>query len=153
MDSIGRPGKLLRYWVSVDLDNLLRIRTGIQSFSMPCQYRTNGGAGGGWVTQGIAKAEDINPVLQHVGEAVGWLSSQLYRRGDVPGAARCAILLRHFFQDPRPSVAHDCELHTAINRAMRVDGYQFVGVDELNGLIDQRLANLPAGGSSGPARS
>ena len=56
------------------------------------------------------------------------------------------------FQDPRPSVTHDCELHTAINRAMRADGYQFVGVDELNGLIDQRLANLPAGGSSGPAR-
>lgn len=133
--------EVLGFWISVDLDNLQRMRRGVHLFEMPAQYRSNSKGFGGLVTQGIRYAENIEPAMNHVKESLAWISSQLYRRDDLAGAARCAILLRHFFKDDYSGLTHDTFLHDAINKILGRSGpnYLYVGVDELNAMIDQQL--------------
>jgi hypothetical protein len=133
--------EVLRFWICVDQDNLRRIRTGLHTFTMPDYYRTNSTAHRGWAMQGITKAENIERALEHLKEVLSWISSQLYSRGDLSGATRCAMLLRHFFgQD---YTAHDLSLLEAINDVVsRSQSYFYVGVDELNALIEHKLTNF-----------
>jgi len=140
--------EVLHFWISVDLDNLQRMKTGLYSFSMPYQYRTNGRAHGGWVTQGITRAENIEPAMEHIKESVGWISSQLHRRGDLSGAVRCAILLRHLFKSDYTGATHDVSLHEAINHVVGGSGrHLYAGADELNHMIDRKLTS---GSNEGP---
>lgn len=132
--------KVLHFWIGVDLENLARIRAGIHSFQMPGEYRTNATSFRGRVTQGITKAPDLAAAMEHVKEVVAYLSSQLHRRGDLAGATRCALLLRHFFRDDTSGGTHDSFLHGAINKVIGGDqDYLFRGVDSLNALLDQKL--------------
>ena len=78
--------------------------------------------------------------MEHVKECVAYVSSQLQRKGDVAGAARCALLLRHFFKDDLSGGTHDPFLHGAINAIVGGDeSYLFRGIDSLNALLDERL--------------
>jgi hypothetical protein len=122
--------------------NLDRVKAGIHSFEMPYQYNANGPAHGGWVAQGITKAESLEPAMSRVKGLVAYLASQFHRRGDLAGAARCAILLRHLFKEDTSGATHVPSLHGAINKL--VNGpkpYLFSGVDALNVMIDQRLTS------------
>ena len=133
--------KVLNFWIGVDLENLARIKAGIHSFKMPDEYRTNATTFRAWVTQGITKAPDLAAAMEHVKESVAYLSTQLHRRGDLAGAARCALLLRHFFKDDISGGTHDSFLHGAINKVVGGEkDYLFRGVDSLNALLDQKLA-------------
>ena len=77
---------------------------------------------------------------EHMKEGIAYLSVQLHRSGDLAGAARCAVLLRHFFRDDTSGGTHNPLLHGAINTAIGGDeGYLFAGVDALNAMIDERL--------------
>lgn len=132
--------KVLHFWIDFDLENLARIKAGIHSFRMPDQYTTNTTEFGGWVTQGITKAPDLASAMEHVKETVAYLASQLNRKGDLPGAVRCAMLLRHFFKSDTSGGTHDPHLHSTINTLIRgQQDYLFTGVDSLNAMIDQRL--------------
>lgn len=133
--------EVLRFWIGVDLKNLARITAGIHLFQMPDNYRTNTIKLTGWVTQGITKAPDLSSAMDHVKESVAYLSSQLHRKGDLAGAARCALLLRHFFKDDLSGGTHDTFLHGAINKVMGEEkpDYLFRGVDSLNTLLDKKL--------------
>ena len=136
--------KVLHFWVDIDLANLARIRAGIQSFQMPDEYHTNATEFCGWVTQGITRAPDLGAAMKHVKECVAYLSVQLSRRGDVAGAARCALLLRHFFKDDGNGGTHGPFLHAAINAIVGgEENYLFRGVDSLNALLDERLVQAP----------
>ena len=78
--------------------------------------------------------------MDHAKECVAYLSSQLHRRGDLPGAVRCAMLLRHFFGSDTGGEVHDARLHTAINKRVKGDNsYLFRGVDSLNAMINDKL--------------
>lgn len=136
-----RARDVLRFWIGVDYENLGRIKAGIHLFKMPDNYRTNTIKHSGWVMQGITKAPNLSPAMDHLKEAVAYLSSQLHRKGDLAGAARCALLLRHFFKDDLSGGTHDSFLHGDINKAMGEEqtDYLFRGVDFLNTLIDKKL--------------
>lgn len=135
-----RAREVLHFWIGVDLKNLARMKAGIHSFKMPDEYRTNATEFRGWVTQGITKAPDLAEAMEHVKESVAYLSSQLHRQGDLAGAARCALLLRHFFKDDISGATHDSFLHGAINKVVGGEqDYLFRGVDSLNALLDQKL--------------
>lgn len=132
--------EVLRFWIDFDLENIARIKAGIHSFRMPGQYTTNSTEFPSWVTEGIVKAPDLTSALEHVKESVSYLSSQLFRRRDLAGAVRCAMLLRHFFKNDIRGGPHDPHLHNAINQVIKGDlNYLFSGVDSLNAMIDQRL--------------
>jgi hypothetical protein len=134
--------EVLRSWISNDLDNLQRIRAGLHSFKMPADYRTNSTAHRAWAIQGITRAENIERALEHLKESLSWISSQLYHRGDLSGATRCAMLLRHFFPDDRTGVTHDTFLHNTINDQVSGSArYLYAGVDALNAMIDHKLTN------------
>ncbi len=117
-----------------------RIKAGIHSFKMPHRYSTNAISPSGWVIQGINKVPNLDLAMGHAKECVAYLSTQLYRRGDLSGAVRCAMLLRHFFGSDTGGEVHDAHLHTAINKRVRRDkSYLFGGVDSLNAMIDNKL--------------
>jgi hypothetical protein len=95
---------------------------------------------------------DLVVAMEHVKESLVYLSSQLHRRGDLAGAARCALLLRHFFKDDISGRTHDQILHSAINKVVGGEqDYLFRGVDSLNTLLDQKLkrgSNHETGGAT-----
>lgn len=144
--------EVLRFWIGFDLENISRIKAGIYSFRMPHQYTTNTTAVGGWATQGITKAPDLAPAMEHVKDSLAYLSSQLYRGGDLAGALRCAMLLRHFFKNDTLGGTHDFQLHTEINKMAKTEKkYLFAGVDSLNALIDRWLTDGDRHSTSDPA--
>lgn len=129
--------EVLRFWISYDLENLSRIKTGIHSFRMPDYYKTNSVEHRAWAIQGITQAPDISRAVDHLKETLGWLSSQLHRRGDLSGAVRCALLLRHFANSDDMS---DAYLYQKINEIVKTGGYVFAGVDKLNDMLDRELS-------------
>jgi hypothetical protein len=134
-----KASEVLRFWIGVDLANLQNIRAHIHSFTMPHKYSTNGKGHGGWVKQEITQAPEIHPALDRVKEPLAWISSQLYRGGDLAGAIRCALFLRYFFKDD--FAVHDPHLHLAINHLTGHNSeYTYSGVDKLNALVDEKLA-------------
>jgi hypothetical protein len=135
-----KASEVLRFWIEVDLANLQRIRAHIYSFTVPHKYFTNSGGHGGRVSLEITKAPDVRPAIDQVKESVAWISSQLYRSGDLAGAVRCALFLRHFYKDDYIDSTHNVSLHTAISSVVSHDGkYVYAGADELNALIDEKL--------------
>ncbi|MGH7427697.1 MAG: hypothetical protein ACREJ4_04985 [Candidatus Methylomirabilaceae bacterium] len=132
--------EVLHFWIGVELENLVRIKAGIHSFTMPDQYKINDTAFCGWVTQSTTKSPDLAAAKEHIRECAAYLASQLYHSGDLAGAVRCALLLRHFFKDAIIGGTHDPDLHRAINKIVGGDqNYLFSGADSLNALIDQKL--------------
>ncbi|HKZ78736.1 MAG TPA: hypothetical protein VJ124_10570 [Pyrinomonadaceae bacterium] len=141
-DSFYEKAKqVLEFWISIDQANLHRIRTGIYSFTMPADYQTNSIEIREWSIQGKRNVgeQNIQQALSCLKELVAWLSSQLWHNGDMAGAVRGAILLRHLFKDGY--LVHDPFLCSEINKLMGSEGkYLFSGIDELNDLLNRRLA-------------
>jgi hypothetical protein len=139
----------LSSWIGFDLENLARIKAGIHSFTMPGEYKTNSTEFPSSITQGVINAPDLTSALEHVRESVSYLSSQLFHKGDLASAVRCAILLRHFFKNDKWRGTHDAQLHRAVNQIIKGDrDYLFRGVDTLNDMIDQRLTGTEMYGSN-----
>jgi hypothetical protein len=131
---------VLRVWIDIDMANLDRLKAGIHSFQLPYEYNTNGEVHGGWVTQGITKAKSLDSALSHTKELADYLASQLHQRGDLAGAARFALLLRHLFKEDIRGASH--QLHGVINKLVNgPQTYLFSGVDALNAMIDERLTS------------
>jgi hypothetical protein len=133
--------RVLKFWIDIDLENLVRVKNGIYSFRMPSEYRANHPAAlGGWDSHFITGAPDLSSLRQSVKDSVAYLSSQLYVSGDLPGAIRCALLLRQLFKDDSSILTHNPQLHDSINNLVRgTVGYQFAGVDLLNAMVDEKL--------------
>ncbi|MGH7147739.1 MAG: hypothetical protein ACREIJ_07560 [Nitrospiraceae bacterium] len=139
--------EVLRFWIGFDLENLARMRSGIHLFRMPDGYTTNDTSLKAWAIQGTFAGSDLTTVLEHTKECVAYISTQLYNRGDLAGATRCALLLCHFFKDDFTGGTHNLFLHQALNELLAVDAasnYLFRGVDSLNILIDKRLMSKSA---------
>jgi hypothetical protein len=135
---------ILKFWCAADLANLDRIRAGLHTFTMPYEYHTNGKASGGWVTQEQTSVENLDPALSRIRESVDWLSSQLFARGDLRGAARCAIFLRHFFRDEHLASNVNLVLSDRIvahsNATWTSSGsYVYAATDHLERLIDDAI--------------
>jgi len=137
-------GKVMRAWIGVEVSNLHRIRSGVNLYSMPAKYKTNDPDifRGGEVFQGTIRVPDLSVATRNVGECVNSLSGHLYRKGDLAGAARCALLLRHLFPDDTAMSWDTYPLQEAINGATGSSGYVFAGVDALSRLINEQLDGM-----------
>ena len=131
--------EVLQFWIGVDAANLDRRKAGIHSFEMPAKYRANSKDYDAKVIQGNWKVDNLEGAMIHIKELAAYLAGQLHQRGDLAGATRCALLLRHFFKDDTSGHLHF--LHQAINTLVKggEQNYLFRGVDALNTVIDEAL--------------
>ena len=147
----ARTQEILEYWVACDQTNLGRIRAGIHEFRVPDLYTTNSVRHRGWVTQRLGRCDNIDTSTRHLGIVVTWLTQQLHARGDLAGAARGALLLRHLFPDTttthdpdeRATVVHDVQAD--LNAQLGTNDYVFAGVDALSALLDEAMQRTKAG--------
>ena len=132
--------EVLRFWINVDLENLARVKASIHAFEMPDNTKTNSTEYEGWVTQRIRIDPDLTPAMEHVKDSVAYLASQFHSVGNMAGAVRCALLLRHIFKDDVSGGTHDASLNIAINKLVGGDQtYLFGGVDSLNKWLDEEI--------------
>lgn len=138
-------GEVMLAWIEVEVANLHRMRSGVNLYSMPAKYTTNDPniLKGGQVFQGTIRVPDLTLATKNVGECVNSLAGHLYRKDDLPGAARCALLLRHLFPEDTSMNWDTYPLQDTINRVTDSSGYVFAGVDSLSRLIDAQLKGAP----------
>jgi len=136
----------LRFWIDVDQRNLQRLDAGVYEFLVPTQYETNvDAAQKGWSTQSRINAPEIQVALRRLSVILSWVSNQLAARGDIAGAARGALLLRHLFPydggncDPDFQAAQVTKIQQKLNQVLGDNTYVYAGVDELAHLLDERL--------------
>jgi len=91
--------RVLQMWIDVDLDNLRRVQNGVRNFRVPSPYRTNECEVRGWATQGVghAESEDLAQGAARLKDSLDWVTTQLFKHGDLPGAIRGMLLLRHLY--------------------------------------------------------
>lgn len=137
--------QILDFWIRVDGLNLTRIRSGLRRFSMPQFYKPNEMILSAWETHWLTKAteEQVQQSLHYIQEAVHWLGSQLYRKGDINGAVKAAILLDHI--NPNGMFVELWHCLYRLNQQLRDDGKQkwkpFEGIHKLGAIVDELTAN------------
>ncbi len=141
---IDNAKRVLEFWLDVDQKNLLRVKAGMYSFTMPDYYETNTTNFRGWASQEIidVPTEKLSCSKGHLDELLSWLSRQLTRKGDITGATLGAMVRRHLGSDDPGAMT----LQNLINAAVGKDNYVFAGVDELRRLIDEKIKSK--GGST-----
>lgn len=132
----------LKMWVDVDMENLHRLRNGVRSFKVPANYRTGECEINGWAIQGINRAEreTVAEGVASLRDSLDWVSGQLYKGGDLPGAIRGMLLLRHLYWDDFHSPASLCngpDILKVLGRGS--SGWLNRFVDELGSEIDYPL--------------
>jgi hypothetical protein len=64
---------VLKYWIDFDVENLARIKNGIQQFEVPCDYETNKTKSTGRIMQGVWRfREDTFPLASFCREMRGF---------------------------------------------------------------------------------
>ena len=61
-----RLWNILRFWAGFDLENLDRIRAGIDAFRIPSTYVTNTEKVDGWAIQGTNQVPDLGSAKEHI---------------------------------------------------------------------------------------
>jgi hypothetical protein len=137
---------ILKTWINYDFENLYRLKTGILQFTMPYSYETNKAAiQGGHVTQGVTRAdrEHLEQVIPRFIETLAWVCRQLHHQGDLKGAVRACLLLRHLEgKDVNWAAASLAEFHSKLNDLLggaEGKGYFFAGIDAMSKLVDETI--------------
>jgi hypothetical protein len=134
---------VLQMWIDVDLDNLRRVQSGVRNFRVPEPYRTNECEVRGWTTQGVghAESEDLAEGVARLKDSLDWVTTQLFKHGDLPGAIRGMLLLRHLywadFHGPASLTILAGELDGALGKGETRWVHQ--AIDELGGKLDDLL--------------
>jgi hypothetical protein len=137
----------LKFWIDCEQENLERIRMGIHAFVLPDRYTTNSSTGHhAWIGEGFGSTYpiDLSPALKRLGLVVAWVGRQLHVQKDLPGAARCALLLRHLFpqedyDDLHWALRHLPFVHDTLNHILNKHQYVFAGIDHLASTFDDQI--------------
>jgi hypothetical protein len=98
--------EVLKFWIDYDMENLLRIRSGIHRFWGPADYETNTTKFRAWTGQGGRFRPDSLPLAQRrLKELLGLFAQHYYDKKDLFSAAIIAIVLRYL--DPNPNFGTD----------------------------------------------
>jgi hypothetical protein len=132
---------VIDFWLQAEQRNLARHTMGVPVFSMPSTYKTNTTSIIGTVSQENNLPERIEPVRATLGEILPWLAHTFWRKDDLRGMARAALLLRYLFPEYEgPETPHAHLVHPIINKALGLQGgYVFEGVDLLAQRFDDML--------------
>jgi len=145
-----RVAEVLKFWIDYDVQNLARIRTGIQYFWVPADYQTNSTEFTGWTRQGgWFRKESLLLAKSRLSELLGLLATHYYRESDILNAAICAMSLRQLsptgYQRPTgpedPGSPHDVQLHMQLNKLFGLEAprYLFQACDSLLTLVKDEL--------------
>jgi Leucine Rich repeat len=104
---VGKAKEVLQFWIDTDMENLARLRSGVRSFKVPHPYTTGERTVRGWMAHGVNRAdrETVNAGIARLREPLDWVTDQLFKQGDLPGAIRGMLLLRHLYWGDRHSPA------------------------------------------------
>ncbi len=169
-EKMERLREVFSYWVGFDRENIDLVRQGLLRFRMPASYRTNQISNAGTIEAGslVPERRFINRGILRLAESAECIADQVLRQGDVGGALRAALLVRHlcnsypevFEQHPRWSGGTPGglgSLFSRLNEGLRDVGgptYLFQGIDEIAKALDENpivktlLATTKRDGSS-----
>jgi hypothetical protein len=128
-DFKANVAEVLKFWIDYDVDNLTRIRNGINRFRAPHDYTTNTTKFRGLTSQGGWFRDDSLPVaVGRLKELLGLMTSHHHRTGDLQSAAIYATALRHLSPAgyEHPWDPHDSSLHFDLNRAFGMNPPTYV---------------------------
>lgn len=148
-----RVSKVLKLWIDCDMENLLRIRSGIQSFRVPSPYETNSTEIKGWGTQTtqFPREQPLSIIRERLNELLGLMSTYSYRQKDLVSAAIYAMALRQLSPSYTTRNAHDYHLQTELNRLLGMKpNYMFEACDSLLKIVKDELARhgVPSPGTT-----
>ena len=139
---VKRAKAVLQFWIDIDLENLDRLRSGVLNFKVPHPYQTGECKVRGWAIQGVNRAEGeaVAQGIARLRKSLDWVSDQLYKHGDLPGAIRGMLLLRHLYWSDYHSPA-SLSNGTEIGELLEKNPLGWVNqvVDEIGSLVDSRL--------------
>jgi hypothetical protein len=143
-DFHSQIAEVLRIWIENDVENLLRVRSGIHHFRVPHEYETNSNRFRGWSGHGGNFRESSLPLAHsRLKELLSSVATHHFRQGDLVSAAIYAAALRQLSPKgyERPFDPHDTFLHMELNKRI-LDGkssYLFQACDGLLGLLKAEL--------------
>jgi hypothetical protein len=108
---------VLKFWIDFDVENLVRIKNGIQQFVVPYDYETNETTYRGRVTQGVWRfREDTFPLAKDRLRELLWLVTTHYHHtDDMVSAVIYAMVLRQLQPSDEPGTLHPSALHNQLN--------------------------------------
>src|SRR5262249_12670216 len=90
-----RVADVLKFWIESDVDNLVRIKSGINQFRVPGNYETNNTKCTGWLGSCASFREDLLPLAEsRLKELLGLIATHYYQKRDMVSAALYAMALR-----------------------------------------------------------
>ncbi|HMJ86950.1 MAG TPA: hypothetical protein VK504_27415 [Vicinamibacterales bacterium] len=140
---------VLQFWIDYDVENLLRIKSGIHSFWVPGEYTTNSTEVRSWVAMGGHFRPTSLPIAKRrLGELLSLLTDHYHRENDITSAAIYALALRYLVpdssrsRDSPPVASHEYNVHTRLNEALGIiePSYLLEGCDSLLRLLKTELA-------------
>jgi hypothetical protein len=139
-----QAAEVLKFWIDYDVENLLRIRSGIHQFRVPVNYETNTTNFTGWTQQsGGFRDESLQLARRRLQEMLGLLATHHFKRGEMVSAAIYAMALRQLQPAGWSTFnPHDGQLHLELNRrfGLQDQGYMFSASDALMTVVKDELA-------------
>src|SRR6266436_144320 len=143
---------VLKFWIDFDVENLVRIKNGIQLFKVPYDYETNKTKLTGITTQGVWRfREDTLPRAKDRLIELLWLVATYFDyTDDMVSAVIYAMTLRQLQPgDWEPGNQHPSPLHNKLNELFGFAGkpgnYSYKACDLLLQMVKDELARHPAG--------
>jgi hypothetical protein len=140
-----RVAGVLKFWIEYDVENLFRIKSGIQQFRVPASYETNSAKCTAWITMGV-RLQDESLLLapDRLKELLGVITTHCYQKKDMVSAAIYAIALRQLSPTgySGPFDPHDQSLQMELNKLFGMDPpkYAFQACDSLLKTVKDELA-------------
>jgi hypothetical protein len=137
---------VLSAWLKRDEDNLMRAKLGMRSFTMPNSYTTNSTQFRGSITQSRYFPAHLGRTRELLGEILPYAAQHFLSSGDLPGAARCALLLRHL---SLPGGLDAFAVAMAVNNVLGLSNDVLeAGVDRLSRELDDFVGPKDSGASA-----
>jgi hypothetical protein len=142
---------VLKFWINFDVENLVRIKNGIQQFVVPADYETNKTKNTARTTQGNWRfREDTFPLAKDRLTELLWLvATHCDYTDDMVSAVIYAMALRHLQPPPwQPGHLHPGDLHHKLNELFGFEpgkpgNYLYKPCDLLLQMVKDELARHP----------
>jgi hypothetical protein len=143
---------VLKFWIDIDVENMARIKNGIQQFKVPYDYETNKAKLTGEVTQGVWRfREDTFPLAKaRLIELLGLFTTHYHYTDDMLSAVIYAMALRQLQpRDWQPGHLHPYDLHNKLNELFGFEpgkpgNYVYKACDLLLQMVEDELARHSA---------
>jgi hypothetical protein len=148
---------VLKFWIDFDVDNLVRIKNGIQQFVVPADCETNKTKDTARTMQGVWRFRDETFQLakDRLRELMWHITTHCYNNGmdgDIVSAMIYAMALRHLSPEgyvPGQFTPHNMFLHNRLNELFGFESgkpghYQYIACDSLLQMVKDELTRHTA---------